>query len=305
LLPNLLLTGASGFIGSALLQALLHRNYPVLALVRDPARLASLPHTENLTILTCDLENITAQHAQQIIAFKPQAVIHTAWMGTENTDRNRPEFVHANLRSCLRLLEIAASAGCRHWIGFGSQAEYSPAIADKISETMPTFPDTAYGIAKLATAHTLKALCGAQDIRFAWLRLFASYGKNYHTSYVIPYLIECFRRKDIPLLKTPHAQWDYIHVDDVVCAAVAALEHPEAAGIFNLGNGIGYSIGDIAVCLAELMAFADMEGLRRQIEAAHDLPACRIANISHIRHSLGWQPQIDIREGLRRCIANS
>jgi len=106
--PNILLTGATGFIGKAILRELIRQDYEVMVLARAPERVTPAPQVE---IVTCSLENITPDIAAAIRAFAPEVVIHAAWMGTENTNRNNPEFTFPNLQSTLKLFEISMAVG--------------------------------------------------------------------------------------------------------------------------------------------------------------------------------------------------
>ena len=303
--PRILLTGATGFVGSAILRHLLTHGYSVMLPVRDVSRLPPMPAAHNtdtsIDILYCELTNLTQNAANAIAQYRPDIVINCAWLGTENTDRNRSDFVFPNLQSTLRLLEITLDAGCKQWISFGSQAEYSVINTD-ITEDMPTFPQSAYGVAKVALCHTLQNICAARGVACAWLRIFASYGKDYKASYVMPYILNCFRSGTIPALKTPNAVWDYIHVDDVAAATLAMINHPKAHGAFNLGTGVGHSVRDIALSLAELTQFKEVDALRRAMDSAGDPPFRRVANIHKIRQSIGWSPRIDLQTGLKTCL---
>jgi len=120
----------------------------------------------------------------------------------------------------------------------------------------------------------------------------------------MPYLLECFRKGEMPILKTPHAVWDYIHVEDVAAATLAALAHPEARGVFNLGTGQGHSVGDIAEMLGDMLKFKDMDGLRAQINAAGDRPMRRVADIGRIKEAMRWKPAVELEEGLKQWVWN-
>jgi len=294
--PRILLTGATGFVGKAILRELIREEYQVMVLARNSQRLGSV--SANVKICECALENITPDVVSVISTFAPEIVIHAAWMGTENTNRNAPEFVWLNLQSALQLFEITVAAGCGRWIAFGSQAEYSDGIAEDVSERMPTFPHSVYGATKLAVCHTLQALAVKQQIECVWLRIFASYGSEYKASYVMPYLHDCFSKQEMPVFKTPHAVWDYIHVDDVAGATMAALQAPKVHGIFNLATGVGHSIGEIALTMAEHCKFKDVAGLRRAIENVGDMPTRRVADINAIKHALNWKPEIALEKAL-------
>jgi len=116
----------------------------------------------------------------------------------------------------------------------------------------------------------------------------------------MPYLLECFRKNEMPVFKTPHAVWDYIHVGDVAGATMAAVSAKKAHGIFNLATGVGTSVGDIALMMAKHCGFKDIDGLHRAIDACADAPTRRVANIDKIRRELHWKPEIDLASELAK-----
>ncbi len=279
------LTGASGLVGSSLLQRLGDDGNEILSLSR-PA---------------FDLENITDGAAENIMRFAPEMVIHAGWVGTENTDRNDARFTQMNVGAGMQLMEIAARAGCKRWIGLGSQAEYSADIPSPIAEDAPTNPQGNYG-------KTKRALCGMQQecaaengLEFSWLRLFTCYGQKQKPSYVLSYLIETLRRGEMPELQTPHAVWDYLHAEDAAEAVAKVAAAATPSGVYNLASGKGVSVGDLALTIARLMKFPRIAELEKLIRA-HTSPATsRIADIRKFSNAFGWQPRISLEEGLARC----
>lgn len=298
-MSRILLTGATGVVGRALLEKL---DMPALLLLRNAKALAQelkgRPHIETAAY---DLEDITPQTAHIIADFKPDIVIHTAWMGVENDTRDFAPFVAFNLRSCLRLFEAAAPT-CRHWVGFGSQAEYNSGIDEPIRETAPTLPTGNYGIAKLAACHMLDALCRQQNIAFSWLRLFPCYSKHLRATYVLPYLIKTMRAGELPELRTPKAQWDYLHADDAARAIFTLAKKPQAADIYNLGHGQPVSVAHIAMTLAQLLDYPRTAELEAHIAANKTAATRRVSDPARLCQALGWKPQIDLRQGLKLCL---
>ena len=290
---RILLTGTGGVIGAALRARFADAGHELLVLARTPKPPGSI---------ACDFENITDEVAEKIIRFAPQVAMHPGWAGTANTERNAPRLLAINTNAAMRLLEIAARAGCARWIGFGSQAEYAPMLHEPIAETAPTEPQDNYGRAKLALYHAQAEYARAQGVEFVWLRPFACYGKNYSPTYVIPYLIGLLRRGEMPELKTPHAVWDYLHAEDAAEAVASIAAAPTAGGIYNLASGIGVSVGEMAMILADKIGFAKKTEFAAQIKANAAAPTYRVADIAKISADFGWRPRISIEEGLARCL---
>lgn len=290
-MTRILLTGATGFIGRSLLPALLNNNHEVLALVR-PASIAKLPSHKQLTIASIDEMNTA------INAFKPDMVIHGAWVGANRIERNDPEFVAQSIVLSDQLLKAAHKAGAKRWIGMGSHAEYSPNLHDDIHEDAPTEADNPYGIGKRKVCLSEQDFCARNGMEHVWIRMFTTYGKDMHAGYLIPLLLEHFQRGEWPVLNNPHATFDFLHIDDAVRGLIAVAEAPKAGGVYNLAYGKEISIADIAAHLAK-----HFPSLGKAPAYASDAPPSRrIADIRRFQQTFGWSPSISHEEGLKRCL---
>lgn len=289
---RILLTGASGVVGTALLPKLQAAGHTVRTLSRTPGK----------DSIICDLAKVEAAE-KPITGFAPDLVIHAGWAGTENTERNDPAFAEINVNAGMKLMEIATKAGCKRWIGFGSQAEYSPNLDGPIAEDAPCDPNSNYGRAKLALMQKQQAYARAHGVEFVWLRLFACYGKNYRPSYLISQLIAAMRRGETPDVKTPHAVWDYLHAEDAASAVLKVVEAPQAQGVYNLASGEKVTVGEIALILADALKFAQRDALAAAIKNNRTPATMRVADVAKFSRDFGWRPAISIHEGLRKQVA--
>jgi UDP-glucose 4-epimerase len=296
-MSRILLTGATGLVGGAMLRMLDAQPNELMVLARNPAAL-----THKGITVACDLADITAEAAQEIKQFAPEKIVHCGWIGTTNADRNDPRFMQMNLESNLRLLDITLEAGCTQWISFGSQAEYSPDIMEDIAESAPTNPDNNYGVAKLNVLHAQQSVCAEAGIDFTWLRLFTCYGREYKSAYLIPYLIDLLRRGVIPELRTPNAVWDLLHVDDAADAVKMLLGRDSVNGVYNLAYGKGVSVAEIALTLARLLHFPEIEALRAQMAASTVPETRRVADMGKFSGDFGWKPKTGLTDGLAKCL---
>jgi len=297
---RVLLTGATGFIGSALLRRLLaDGRHEVAALLRpgtDPWRITDLlDRTRRITGALDDLEAARPQ----VAAFAPEAVLHLAWFGVGNALRNDTRQV-ANIAATVALVELARDLGARHWIGLGSQAEYGP-CGGPITEETPTRPTTLYGITKLSAGLLARHLCAEAGMRFAWLRVFSTYGPADDPAWMIPYLILRLLRGERPALTAGEQLWDYLHVDDAAAAIARVLEAPGAAGLFNLGSGTADTIRAIVERVRDRidpglpLGFGEVPYRPDQVMRLQ-------ADVSRLREATGWTPVVPLGEGLDRTV---
>ncbi len=295
---RVLITGASGFVGAAVTRQLVAEGRTVAALLRpnsDTRRLA--PLFDRLTVIRGDLADLAAVDGE-LRAFEPEAIIHLAWDGVKGADRNGPMQAD-NITSSVALYRLAEAVQCQSFVGLGSQAEYGPAPG-KLDEQAPTRPTTVYGAAKLATCLVLERMAAASGRPFAWLRLFSSYGCDDDPSWLLPYLARSLLARQRPAVTAAAQRWDYIHVDDVAAAVIAAVD-ARARGVFNLGSGQARALRDIIGMLRDAVdprlevGFGDVPYRSDQVMHLE-------ADISAFTAATGWRPQVELPAGLLRLV---
>ncbi len=277
------LTGVHGLVGSAIISQLNAAKLNILELSRTNG---------------FDLKRI--DHAQ-IENFAPETFIHSAWAGANSILRNDKELLSLNYSATLRLFDIAVESGCRRFISFGSQAEYSDALAYPISENAPTKPRSAYGKTKIDLCDALQEAADKRNIEFVWLRLFTCYGNSQHAGYILPYLINSLSQGAVPEIKTPQAVWDYLHADDVAKATLILANARSANGIYNLASGVGVSVGELSMEVARIVNFPHMNRLEKEI-GKKDIATYHVADIDKISNDFNWSPAVTLSEGIARMI---
>lgn len=296
---RVLVTGAGGFLGSHVAAELVARGHRVAALVRPssaPWRLD--PLAGRIDILRGDLADGPAL-AGLLAAVRPEAVVHLAWGGVGNAARNDPAQAR-NIAATLDLAAAAADAGARVFLGAGSQAEYGPKD-HVIREEDATLPTTLYGHAKLAAGLMAGQLAAARGLRFAWLRVFSTYGPGDNPGWLISDLIAKLRRGERMAL-TPGAQrWGFLHARDAAAAFRVVLDDEGASGVFNLGSPDAPPLRETITMLRDLvdprvpLGFGDVPYRPDQVMRLE-------ADVGRLA-ALGWAPRIALADGLAETVA--
>ncbi|QDV35472.1 NAD-dependent epimerase/dehydratase family protein [Tautonia plasticadhaerens] len=295
-----LVTGATGFVGSHLVEHLLDRGHAVAVVRRpggDPRLLRPLLH--RVVAIDGDLGGIAASR-DAIDAFRPDTTFHLAWSGVAGPGRDDASQVEGNVSGTLELLRVAATAGCGTFVGLGSQAEFGPRTG-AIGEDAPADPTTWYGIAKACTHLMARRLADDLGVRFAWIRLFSAYGPGDHGGALIPTLIRSLLDGGRPSLTAGEQRWDFLYITDAAEALRLVAESPDGAGPFNLGSGRVHRIADVAAAVRDLIDPSLPLGLGERPYGPRPIMHLQ-ADVGRLREAAGWEPRTSLDEGLRRTI---
>lgn len=296
---RILITGATGFLGSHVLDALLGAGHHIAALLRpgtDSWRIAD--RLSRISVIAGSLDDPAAS-AADIKAFAPEAVVNIAWNGVGNDVHNDPAQPR-NLDGLRAFLDVAAESGTRHWIGLGSQAEYGPKD-HPISEDEPPAPATAYGRAKLDACRMCETFCTERQIRFAWLRLFSCYGPKDKATWLIPSIILKLLAGEAPALTDGLQRMDYLYATDAAAAVLAVVDTAEASGVFNLGSGEAAPVRDIVAQIAALIDPQAELGFGA-IPRPENAQMLMQADITRLKMVIGWAPSTPLHDGLAATV---
>jgi nucleoside-diphosphate-sugar epimerase len=297
---RVLITGATGFLGSYVLRSLVDSGAHEVAFVARPSahlwRIADV--APRATCIRADLERIEGAR-EAVAGFRPDVVIHLAWSGVGNALRNDPAQID-NLRVTLAVVAVAHEAGARHFVGLGSQAEYGP-CSGAIDESAPTRPTSLYGVSKLATGVFARHACEERGVRFAWVRLFSAYGPMDDPAWMISSLVLQLLARRRPPLTLGEQRWDYVYAADAADAVVRVALEPEARGIFNLGSGQAHTIRYVAESIRDLvdpqlpLGFGEVPYRPDQVMHLE-------ARVERLR-ALGWSSATPLDRGLKETVA--
>lgn len=296
---RIFLTGASGFLGSYLVEDLLARGHEVAVLLRPSSsqwRLDGICH--QLQVITGSLENPDALRPT-LEAFTPEAVVHLAWQGVAGEERNSP-VQGRNVADTVGLVQLAAEAGAKVFVGAGSQAEYGP-YQRAIREDDITHPTTLYGMAKLAAGSMAIHLSKELGLRAAWLRIFSTYGPKDADHWLIPSTIRNLRSGQHMALTACEQHWGFLHARDAAAAFRLAITDPTAAGVFNVGSPEAPPLRDTVMRLRDLVSPGTALGFG-ELAYRPDQVMVLAADVSRML-ALGWRPEVSLDEGLRETVS--
>jgi UDP-glucose 4-epimerase len=286
-----LVTGASGFIGTHLCHRLVEAGAAVHALSRRAVSSNASP----LTWWQGDVAEIEVVR-NLFRKVRPRTIYHLAShvMGAANLEHVLPTF-QGNLQSSVNLLVAAAENGCSRLIMTGSLAEPEPTKGE-------IFPVAPYAAAKWASSGYARMFHALYGVPAVLARVFMVYGPaQQDLSKLIPYVILSLLRGKSPAISSGDRPVDWIYVDDVVEAYLALAQVPGIEGkTIEIGSGKLTSIREIVDRVAGLVGGQT----KPTFGALPDRPMepVRIADVGQTRDRIGWTPRTPLSEGLSRTV---
>lgn len=312
---RVLVTGATGFLGGHLVRRLHADGHSVLALGRDPERLAGLrAHADQII-----QHDLTGPDLPRDI--EADAVVHAAALSSPWG--RWTDFERANVHGTHRVIGLARASGARRLVLVSSPSVYFRfADQENLREDSPLpKPVNAYAATKRQAERLVEE---ATDLDPIILRPRGLYGRG--DTALLPRLLQAAAKGPLPLMRDGAAATDLTHVDDVASAILAALQAPAdlPQRIFNISGGVALPVRDVAEAAASRCGITPRW---RRLPVGPVLAAARLAetacsllpgrpeprvtaygvglfayrqtlDLSAARQWLDWAPQIDFQTGL-------
>ena len=218
-----------------------------------------------------------------------------------------PEFTHAvNATGTMRVLEAARRRGVRRVVYSSTCAGYGREASLPNREDAVLAPDSPYGASKVVGELYASAWSASMGLEVVSLRYFNVFGPRQNPSGGYPAVIPIFIKRllnaePVSIYGDGEQTRDFVYVDDVAGANIAALTAPHiAGGVFNIGTGQRVTVNHLLEVLQRLVATQTQPRYRpgRVGEIRHS-----VANIERAQRDLGFQVTVDLEEGLRRTVA--
>lgn len=337
---QVVVTGATSFLGAAVVKRLLALGHSVYAVMRPGSfnRNALPAAADGLTILEMELEELD-QIADRI-GQRCEYFFHFGWDGSGSANREKRQIQQKNVTDSVKALKGARALGCRRFLFSGSQAEYGQ-CREAMREEQECAPVSEYGIAKTEFYRQAIEMCRrwreedrklergrdqgpdqrqernrSQDqkpsapgfeLEYIHARIFSVYGPGDHPWSLVNSCLDTFLAGGHMELGACTQLWNFLYVDDLTEGLLALMFHPGRLaedGLYNLAG-----------------AASETRPLRRYVEEMHRLcggrgdftygklppnaegPANLIPDITRIQAVTGWKPKVSFQEGISRMVA--
>ena len=296
---NFLITGAAGFLGSTISNQLARAGHQVRGLddlsTGDPQALSPDVHFTRGDVndrpkLWTLLQEVDCVYHLAARVSVPESILYPR------------EYNAVNVGGTVSLMEAMRDVGVKRVVFASSGAIYGDQDIQPMTEGQTPRPSSPYAVSKLAAEYYIRTIGGLWGIETVCLRIFNAYGPGQHLPAsnppVVPYFLrQAVRNGTLVVNGDGNQTRDYVYVDDVVSAMVAAATAPNINGlVINIGSGVETSIR----FLADLIL--NVTGSQTNIVYSSQAPGgvSRLrADLSLAAQKLNYRPSISLEEGLR------
>jgi UDP-glucose 4-epimerase len=299
---NFLITGSAGFLGAALARRLVREGHQVRGIddlsTGEPRSVSGMLFTRGdvndrpkLWTLLQEVDCVYHLAARVLVA---ESVLYPR------------EYNAVNVGGTVALMEAMRDVGVKRVVFISSGAVYGDQAIQPLVETCTPDPRSPYAVSKLAAEYYIRTIGALWGIETVCLRVFNAYGPGQHLPPshppVIPNMLRQAVGKGTVVVHGEGEQTrDFVYVDDVVRAMVGAATAPDVVReIINVGSGVETSIAELArVVLKVTESNAEIVHSPRTGPGVARL----CADISRAKLLLGYQPRVNLEEGLKQTLA--
>lgn len=274
-----IVSGATGFIGTKLLNQLRSHGLQVIGLGSQDGNVASLETWQKLPPARC------------VIHLAGRSYVPESWTYSHN-------FMETNIVGT----ELALVYCRDHGASFVMASAYVYGVPQNlpIQERDIPHPNNPYALSKYLAEQLTEFSYQYHHVSIAVLRIFNVYGPGQRKDFLIPTIIDQGLKGNEIRLQDLEPRRDYIYVDDVVDALILASKLPCGYNLINIGSGESYSVSEIVTIIQKILG-TNLPVISEKRLRSQEIPDVK-ADINQAKKVLGWRPKITFERGLRKMI---
>ena len=299
-MKKMIVTGPTGAIGQAIIEACLDLGIEVYAVCHQQSRRNRfLPEKTGMHLIEGDLSGLL--HLQQTLPADCDVFYHLGWAGCAPELRNDMDVQAANIRYTLDAVRLAQACGCHTFIGAGSQAEYGR-VEGLLRPDTPAFPEIGYGMAKLCAGQMSRVLAHQLGLKHVWARILSVYGPYDSEHTMIMSAIRSLLNGQKPSFTKGEQLWDYLYSADAAGILLAlGSERSVDGAVYCVGSGQALPLKSYIEIIRDSidpqlpLGIGDIPYSENQV-----MHLC--ADTTAIVRDLGYSYRFDFSEGIKATI---
>ena len=298
----ILITGASGFIGSNLLRFFVSKDIRVNIILRKQSNIWRIKDVINKSkVFYVDLRD--KENLDRIIEkIKPKSIFHLAAYGAYSHQDQMELIKSSILDSTINLINECKKFKFTIFINTGSNSEYG-FRKNKMSENDLLIPNSHYAVFKAAATMFCQYESIVNKLPIITVRPFHAYGPYEEPTRLIPSLITNLLRNKKSRLVSPDIARDMIFIDDVIDLYLMIASKPTINGdIFNIGSGIQKTIKEIYLYLSKLLDSDTKPEWNSMKNRSWDQKIWK-ADMTKVKNKFNWKPKYNLKRGLTKTIS--
>lgn len=299
---NVLLTGASGFVGANLTYRLLKDGHNVHLLVRNGYKTWRIKHVlQHVATHEVDLLD-EAELFKSVKKIKPDWVFHLAAYGAYASQSDIIQMSLTNYIATANLVNACLRTDIEAFINTGSSSEYG--FKDHAPDEEEWIePNSNYAITKAAATHYCRFIAQTHHINLATVRLYSVFGPYEEPTRLIPRLIVEGLEGRFPPLVNPDIARDYVYTDDIVNAYIMLAEknHSICGKVYNLGSGVQTRLSQVVDLVHQHLPVKQQPEWGSMPNRKWDTSVW-VANNHRAIQEIGWRPLVDFSAGFKKTI---
>ena len=298
-MKKVIVTGANGFIGSALCKELLENGIEVIAVVRNEAsKIECLTKNNNFRILYCDLMNYD-RLLEHVTERDIDVFYHFAWSGSSGDKRGDYEIQIANIQSACNAMEVGSKLNCKRFVFDSSIMNFEVEALMK-TELVPPI-STLYSSAKLASDYMLKALSGFYGIEYISALISNVYGPGENSSRLISSSLKKMLKGHTCEFTHGNQMYDFIYIQDAVRCLKLIGEKGKSNKMYYVGSTNPRPLKEFLLEMKDEVD-ANLEiGLGKIPYSGISLTYNEF-DIHEVENDIGFKSTISFKEGIKLTI---
>lgn len=299
-MKHAIVTGANGFIGSALIHTLEANGIAVTAVVRNKqSDLSRIVDVHGLDLVYCEMDELN--RLPSLTGKNADTFYHLAWAGSTGPERANYQMQLKNAQWSLDAVGVAAEMGCSRFVGAGTLAELDVEDYSFQNGTTPNAV-SCYGAAKIAAHLMTKAECYKHGIDHIWAMLSNTYGIGNYTSNFINFAAKLMITGQPANFTTAEQMYDFVHISDTVLGLYKIGQLGKPYYSYYIGSTKPKKLKEYIAVLRDVID----PSIRLNLGAVPFNGAFQpesVFDCSQLVQDTGYQPKIEFENGITDTVA--